>query len=400
MGYIKNYKVSKRCKSVNFFETNSKSVVQINGQTVIKDVVIVQSGIDKAGDLMDDNFIKTLVDAGNAFTTGVKCRGGHPNMCKDSLGTYIGDYFNFNAVEQDGILKATADLYIAEIAKKTMIDGHGISYHDYVVDMAKNHPDKFGNSIVFMASEEWIDMEDKSVPKLTLEKFIASDIVDSPAATDGLFKSDEDLGIKLTEFLDDNPSIFSAIEKNENAISIFFNKYENHLKSKGIAMSKNLKELFASMFGKKKDFDTTDATGQILTVVTDAQEATIGDSVTINGTPAPDGEYTFPDGTKWQITGGKIETITTPQASDTNPQPEQVSQDQVKSLQENINALAEKFDVVAKQVSTIDELAKKVDFIMENVKSEYVPEVVKTEEAHQKQDGGKKRSTVKEFLGK
>ena len=221
--------MQKRYKHI-IFPSNpvAKSVAVIAGNTVVKDIVIVQAGIDKVGDYMDNEFINGIVAQGNAAPTGIKCRGGHPNMCKDSLGTYIGDYHNFRAIEQDGLYKAVADLYIAEIAKKTMIEGHGISYHDYVVEMAKNHPDKLGNSIVFTANSEYVKQEDGTeYYKLSLVQFRASDIVDSPAATDGLFKSDDDIGVKLTEFLDDNPEVLEAISKNENAIEIFFKKYAN-----------------------------------------------------------------------------------------------------------------------------------------------------------------------------
>lgn len=367
--------MSKRVKSVNFFETTAKSIAVIAGLTVIKDVVIVQSGIDKVGDYMDDVFINAISEQGNKANTGIKCRGGHPNMCKDSLGTYIGDYHNFRSVEQDGKLKAVADLYIAEIAKKTQIDGKGISYHDYVVDMAKNHPDKFGNSIVFSADVEYMEVEGKEVPKLILENFIASDIVDSPAATDGLFKSDEDLGIKLTEFLDDNPEIFTSLEKNENAIDIFFKKYKNHLSNK-----QNKSKIMSSLTDKiksalgitfSKNIDVTDATGKILTVVTEANDPMVGDEVQIDGAAAPDGEYLFPDGSKWNIVGGKIESITPAVAE---PAPDETIVEEVKSLQNELKALKEEMNSLK---STFTETQKDTEEALvtfaKSVKSEYVP---------------------------
>lgn len=395
--------MSKRVKSVNFFEKAAKSIAVIAGLTVIKDVVIVQSGIDKVGDYMDNGFIDGIVKQGNDASTGIKCRGGHPNMCKDSLGTYIGDFHNFRAIDHEGKYKAVADLYIADIAKKTMIDGKSISYHDYVVEMAKNHPDKFGNSIVFMADEEWVEVEGKQIPKLTLTQFIASDIVDSPAATDGLFKSDEDLGIKLTEFLDDNPELFTALEKNTSAIEIFLKKYQSHLKSKNIDM--NLKKLFQKTFGtEQKDFTTTDANGTILTVVTEANEAKVGDEVTIDGTPAPDAEYVFPDGSKWKITGGKIETITPADA-----QPAQTPQDTTQQLSEQVKTLEvlqksiqEKVDKLMSSIGDLqksqEDNAKQIDFIMEHTSSDFTPEVPKNDK--RQPDGTKAKRTVADFLKK
>lgn len=398
--------MEKRFKSVNFFETQAKSVTTIAGSTVIKDVVIVQAGVDKVGDYMDNGFIDALVAQGNEAPTGIKCRGGHPNMCKDSLGTYIGDFHNFRATEQNGTYKAVADLYIAEIAKKTQIDGHGISYHDYVVEMAKNSPDKLGNSIVFRADEEPFEIEPgKSVPKLTLTQFIASDIVDSPAATDGLFKSDEDLGVKLTEFLDDNPEVLDAISKNENSIEIFFKKYANHSqinKSKIMGILDKVKSKLG--LTAQKNLDVTDATGQIITVVTDGNEPQAGDEVQIGGAAAPDGEYTFPDGSKWKVVGGKIESITSAAPADTQPADPTPPADPaaMKAVQEmEIKFKSEMESFFKKQDEKMTafqkEVSESIDLILENMKSEFVPPVPGQEGEPKNPTKGK---SVSEVIGK
>ena len=377
----------KRYKSANFFETNSKSVVQINGQSVIKDVVIVQSGIDKVGDLMDDNFIRSIVEQGNTFETGVKSRAGHPNICKDSLGTYIGDFFNFRISDIDGKVKAIADLYIAEIAKKTQIDGKGISYHDYIIEMAKSHPDKFGNSIVFIADEEWIDVEGKQVPKLTLTQFIASDIVDSPAATDGLFKTDEDLGVKLTEFLDNNPELFTAIEKNEDSIGIFFKKYAHHLSLKGKNINMTIREKMSSWLKgekpddkKQKNIDVTAGDGTILTVITDANEPKVGDEVQIGDAPAPDGDYVMTDGSTWKISAGKIAEIV-PAAQGNSAEEGGCTCGQnakeISALKAQVKSLETKLAASQKSNSTTSQKQKELEEAFEelckNISSDYVP---------------------------
>jgi len=379
--------MSKRVKSINFFETTAKSIAVIAGNTVIKDVVIVQSGIDKVGDYMDNTFIDGIVGQGNEASTGIKCRGGHPNMCKDSLGTYIGDFHNFRAIEQDGQYKAVADLYIAEIAKKTMIDGKGISYHDYVVDMAKSHPDKFGNSIVFMASEEWIEMEGKEVPKLILEKLIASDIVDSPAATDGLFKSDDDLGVKLTEFLDDNPELFTALEKNEDSLGIFFRKYAHHLSSKGKNLNMTIKEKMAAWLKgekpddkKQKNIDVTAGDGTILTVITDANEPKVGDDVQIGDAPAPDGDYVMTDGSTWKISAGKIvEIVPAAQGNSAEEGGCTCGQNakEISALKAQVKSLEGKLTATQKSNTTATQKQKELEDAFEelckNLGSEYVP---------------------------
>jgi len=367
--------MSKRFKSVNFYETQSKSVAVINGATVIKDVVIVQSGVDKVGDLMDDDFIKSIAAQGNMANTGIKCRGGHPNMCKDSLGTYIGDYHNFRAVEQDGKFKAIADLYISDLAKKTQIDGKGISYHDYVVEMAKNHPDKFGNSIVFMADAEETDHEGKSVYKLSLKEggFIASDIVDSPAATDGLFKNDDDLGVKLSDFLDDNPEILKSLDKNPEAIQIFFKKYINNSKNKGMSILKSLQILLGA---KQKSLELTDASGAVLTIETDNETPAVGDAVTIGGSPAADGEYIMPDTSKLMVMDGKVSEII---PAEEKPVEDTPAEPQMSDVQKSIDTLKKSFDeklkaVEEKHKSEIEDLQASVKFLGEQIKSGYVPD--------------------------
>lgn len=388
--------MSKRFKSVNFYETQSKSVAVIGGMTVIKDVVIVQSGVDKVGDLMDDEFIKAVAAQGNFSSTGIKCRGGHPNMCKDSLGTYIGDFHNFTArADADGQFKCFADLYISDIAKKTQIDGRGISYHDYVVDMAKNHPDKLGNSIVFMADEEPFEYNGKSVTKLTLKEggFIASDIVDSPAATDGLFKSDEDLGVKLTEFLDDNPDIFKSLDKNPEAIEIFFKKYINNSKNKGMSTFKKLKSLFGV---KEKSLELTDASGAVLTIETEAAQPAIGDAVTIGGSPAADGEYIMADNSKIVVVDGKISEIVPAEEVKPEVQPDDTT---MAEVQKSIDAVKKAFDTKLKELenkyeSKIKDLSDSVEFLGEQIKSGYTPDEDEPIPAGKKKNEGGARFTI------
>ncbi len=400
--------MSDRFKNQPVFDNKTKAIATIAGLTVVKDIVIVQSGVDKVGDLMDDSFIKSIVEHGNSAPTGIKSRAGHPNMCKDSLGTYLGDFHNFRAVEHEGKFKAIADLYLAEISKKTQIDGKGISYHDYIVEMAKSNPDKLGNSIVFRATEEPFTMEDKTeVRKFTLTSFSASDIVDSPAATDGLFKSTDDIGIKLTEFLDDNPGVLEAIEKNENAFSIFFKKYETHLSKTSNSLNmKSFKERMKAALGitVEKNIDVTDATGTILTVVTDNTEPQAGDEVQVAGTAAPDGDYTFPDGSKWVITGGKIESIEPAVAASTDPVVEPVvvpDVEAVKAMNELKAENAELKKSFTDYQKAADERMKELEdeFVKfaTMVKSDYVPATKSQEHKDNKTKKATGR-TLQEFL--
>lgn len=155
---------------------------------IIKGVTIAREGIAKGhGVFLDANFISDLVEMGNKKEKGVKSRFGHPNPYSDALGTYLGRFKNFRVSDK----KAIADLYLDESAK---ISPHGNLY-DYVLSMASDNPDMFGNSIVFKAGEsdyrqelneagEVIEKEYVSIVDLT-----ASDLVDTPAATDSLFST-------------------------------------------------------------------------------------------------------------------------------------------------------------------------------------------------------------------
>lgn len=368
-----------RVKSLPLFSNNTKSIATIAGNTVIKDVVIVQAGVDKVGDLMDEEFINAIVAQGNSAPTGIKSRAGHPNMCKDSLGTYLGDYYNFRAIDDNGQMKAVADLHLADISKKTQLEGKGISYHDYIVDMATNHPDKFGNSIVFMSKDEFVQIDGKEVRKLSLIEngFTASDIVDSPAATDGLFKSGDDLGIRIADFLDDNPEVFKALDKNPNAIDIFLTKYIHNSKSKSMDFLKALK----SKFGKAKSLDLTDASGAVLTIETDAAAPAVGDAVTIAGQPAADGEYAMADNTTIVVMDGKISEIK-PDPNAAPADPAAAAADAVTSaadMQKSIDTMQKAFDDKLKAIEDthakeIAEMKSAITFLGEQIKSGYTPE--------------------------
>lgn len=376
-----------RKKSVNFYESKTKEVSVVNGLSVVKDVVIVESGIDKANDYFDKEALDFIVAVGNAATTGIKSRGGHPNMCKDSLGTYIGDFFNYRIVgdstDADGKgLSVIADLHIANIAKSTLING--MSTHDFVVQMAKESPDKFGTSIVFYADDEFIEVNSKSVNRLIVTDYKESDIVDSPCATDGFFKSDEDLGVKLTSFLDENPELFDALEKNENAINIFGKKYAQHLKSKNKSMSK-IKTLFAGIsksLGLSKDITSTDAvSGKLITIVTENEAPQVGDSVLVDGEVAQDGDYTLADGQSITVVAGAI-TVIMPAADVAVPEAPETQVEAIKSINARIDKMekanADSIKALVKSnEDNFKDFAKGIEETLvgfaKSVKSEYVP---------------------------
>lgn len=201
---------------------------------ILYNVLIAQQGLNKNGSLFDRKFLKNLVELGNASQQGVKSRFGHPNMCSESLGTYLGRYNNFSLKNK----AVYADLHLDEITKKTQVQGAGISQWEYITTMAKSNPDMFGNSIVVGYDE----METKTITndtgdEIEVDYFTpislpSSDLVDDPAATDALFSSDN-LGVRISDFLDgisedQRKGLFSTIQSNQK-VKEFINRYQNNM---------------------------------------------------------------------------------------------------------------------------------------------------------------------------
>lgn len=270
-------------------------------QSILKNVEIAKFGKNKNYTYFNQKFIDDLVLKGNEQKQGVKSRFGHPAMCGNSLGTYIGRFKNFS--QKDG--KVYSDLHLDPISKKTQVEGKGITMYDYIMDMAENNPDMFGNSIVvscYTFDEEVQNEagEKETVESLILEEFVSSDLVDDPAATDALFSSNpNDLGVIVSTFLDSNPKVFDVIGKNPMIIGDFFERYANYSKrnSNPLNMSflKNLKKAFSN---SNFDIDVTLADGSIVTVITEAEQPAVGDQVNDSeGNPVVEGEHLLPDGT-------------------------------------------------------------------------------------------------------
>ncbi len=292
-------------KSLAVFMTKSVSVQETDTGAVIKDVVIIQQGVDKVGDYIDEAFVDGIIAMGNSQPQGVKSRFGHPNMCKDSLGTYLGRYRNFRKSE-DG--HAIADLHLDKSAIKSP-EG---DLYSYVLDMARSNHDMFGNSIVFAADAEPIELEGSTYNRLILQSFIASDLVDSPAATTSLFRSTEDIGSALTEFIDEHPQVLSLLEDGK-LVKSFFGRYATYFENKHkTKFNMGLIDKIKSALAGKKNIDITLADGIIATIVTEEAEPQVGDSVTIDGSPVADADHVAADGTIITTEGGVITAITPP----------------------------------------------------------------------------------------
>lgn len=176
-------------------------------QGFIKGVVLCQTGIAKGHNLyIDSDFLNQLATKGNEQSKGLKARFGHPNIFSTALGTYLGRYKNFRVEEN----KTIADLYFDKSAKSSP---NGNLY-DYVFDLADNNPDMFGVSIAFepgksLGKHELNSKEGKTnyfdIP--SIEILYAADLVDDPAATNGLFEAYP----QLLELLENKPQILEEI---------------------------------------------------------------------------------------------------------------------------------------------------------------------------------------------
>jgi len=225
---------------------------------VIKGVKVCSEGPAKGhGVSLDSDFIGEVTKQGNALKSGLKARFGHPNMCSESLGTFIGRFKNFSTgttKREDGTEASCcfADLHLSETAKDTP---NGDLYA-YVLAMAENEADVFGTSIVFHRGEEYRKNEqgEKVFPYdrngnrnqeyreaggpifIECEKLCACDCVDEPAANDGLFSSSafsgETIAGQITQFLDLHPQIFQALSDNPEileAVAQYGDKFDEFL---------------------------------------------------------------------------------------------------------------------------------------------------------------------------
>jgi len=223
---------------------------------IIKDVVLIREGKAKGHDFeIDDGFIDKVVKLGNEHTPGVKARFGHPNLCATALGTYLGRFKNIRKIPPlggQGVgVQAIADLHL----DKTAINSPSGDLYHYVLDMAGNNPDMFGVSIAFKHGkfkEETFEEDGQAIKKriATIELLRAADIVDEPAATDGLFHAD-DLAAQVTGFIDQYPQVLEIIEKQPSVIDEFIKHYKSNKMEKLEQKFINLKKWVTDTFSGK-----------------------------------------------------------------------------------------------------------------------------------------------------
>ncbi len=192
---------------------------------IIHGITIARIGPAKGHDgFIDKTFLMQVVEMAATRPQGIKARFGHPNMCSNALGTYLGRFHNYSLNDN----AVTADLHLDQSAK-TSPNGN---LFEYVLNMAESNPDMFGASLVFESAsflivENKIDGKTTKVKNFRLKVLRATDIVDEPAATDGLFSADS-MPALATQFLDENPSLADFIFSKPESVIEFFNNYLNN----------------------------------------------------------------------------------------------------------------------------------------------------------------------------
>jgi hypothetical protein len=211
---------------------------------VIHGVTIARTGPAKGhGGFIDKEFLLQIVEDASLKSAGVKARFGHPNMCNQALGNYLGRFKNYSY--SGNLVKA--DLYLDETAKNSPSG----DLYSYVLNMAEKNPDMFGASIVFEIGESVFLQEEVNGQKTQKEYFRlkelrATDIVDEPAATNGLFSANTFPGI-ATQFLDENPEILELILSKPDSITEFLT---NYLTNSKMTLSEKIKEKFTAFMAQ------------------------------------------------------------------------------------------------------------------------------------------------------
>ncbi|MGV4404930.1 hypothetical protein ACQ1PF_07860 [Ornithobacterium rhinotracheale] len=277
---------------------------------ILYNVRIVEAGVNKNETYFSNDFLNQLVESANSYPKGIKSRFGHPNMCANSLGTYIGRYKNFRMLDN----YVVADLHLDPITEKVQVEGKGISMKEYILSMAENNGDAFGNSIVIESDFEEAMFEDsesgKTFPIHKFKSLIASDLVDEPAATSGMFDNSSDLGVLVTNFLDEHPQVFDAIAQNPQIISDFFERYQNYYNKKNNKSMSFLNTIKQAFGVATFELSLTKADGGIIEVDTEAKEPSVGDSVrNEDGSTIADGDVLMADGQTLVVKDGVIAQI-------------------------------------------------------------------------------------------
>ena len=216
----------------------------------LRDVQITLEGEARGhGFWLNRQFCEDVVKAGNAAgDAGVKVRFGHPAMCSDALGTYLGRATNFRCVE---VTRKESGEKAAGVVADVALDAHA-DRTQWILDMSESAPDTFGMSIVFTYGDwqvldadgvfhsykDEVENEDEKKRKsekefwdqsadgrtyAVLGKLHGTDFTDTPAATDGVFSAN-DLASEAEAMLDEHPQVLETIEKHPDSVFQFLTR--------------------------------------------------------------------------------------------------------------------------------------------------------------------------------
>lgn len=251
---------------------------------VLHDVQITLEGEARGhGIWLDSQFCSDVAEAGNAQgEAGIKVRFGHPSMCSDALGTYIGRATNFRVIDLTRKDGAHAAGVIADIALDA--SAHQSPQGDlatWILSAAESSPDTFGQSIVFtyadfkvkdadggdhlysaevlaeegaISEEDWMAKSADGHVYAVLGKLHGTDFTDTPAATDGVFSSDS-LAAEAEAMLDEHPEILSVIEHHPDSVLQFLERagIADKIESSRLTKLQSAKDREISVLQKRLD---------------------------------------------------------------------------------------------------------------------------------------------------
>lgn len=179
----------------------------------------------------DDASLAEIVRLGNADNKGLRSRWTHPTLSADGLGKHLGRSKHYR-VDGD---RVRGDLYLSETAFEGNPNGN---LGDYLLDLAEEDPDALSSSLVLDLDQERV-LDKKGRPVLGEDgeplppiwrptKLIASDIVDTGDAVDGLLSVDtlpDSLVRRATEFLNQQFGADVSREVLESRVYAWFDRY-------------------------------------------------------------------------------------------------------------------------------------------------------------------------------
>lgn len=123
--------------------------------------------------------------------------------------------------------------------------------------------------------------------------------------------------------------------------------------------------------------DLTLEDGTPIVVETEEPTIKVGDAVTINGEPAPDGEHMLSDGSKIVVAGGKIAEIYAPEMSAKDETPSEDIQEIIeanKSLVADNASLKSENENLKKDISELTKQVTEIQSRIKNLSSGFVPQ--------------------------